>query len=833
MPERTLLSRLIDALVRRIAHGLRIPGEALRMFRTANALSGLDRSTLPTELIPLNTIQLSRGLLNFTVLQSLDGWVLPFWAERQYDPSDPGFVPRSHLGLSINVSRRNWTAVGAPGFPAEPVVDPRGAVMPFRNRWSIEPWLKTGGTAYYPSRAAAVRQRVVDGLPVVATLFECGPFSMEETVYVTGSTLAVEVSLTNNGPEPGGCEIAFAVRPFNPEGACLLGDIRLDGKRHALILDGTEKVILPGDPSRCHFTSRHGGDSAVSFEAPAKPDSTTGASCDAGLANGWAAYALKIGKGERRTLRALVPLEDSEAGAGAPDGRSAPSGAPDRAGMPAGTLDDARQAWKRALAGGTEIETPDEGVNTLLRSSVSTLLLLADGDAITPGPWTYHQFWFRDAAVMLRALDAFGYHAAARDVLRSYPARQEHSGYFRSQQGEWDSNGQALWTAWQHATLAHDDAMSPGMESALLKGAMWISQKRCREEGGLLPRGLSAEHLGLADIYFWDDWWSVAGLEGYARLCTRRGDESGARRARDEAESLRRAVDGAVAEAMRTRGLGEIPAGPGRGVDSGMIGSCAPWYPLQLLPPGDARMRRTLETLMARYGLRGMFYQGFIHSGMNAYLTLQIAQSWLYAGEREKFWELFSAVVRSASPTLNYPEAIHPLTGGGAMGDGHHGWAAAEVAMALRSAFLNEIWSGERPEIVLLGGVPRAWFMPGTNCAIRHAPVPGGIMSLIVESGDAETRVQVDFEKRDNRGARGWKLRIPEGVSRVTVNGRAAAGVAAENDETVITIVPAEGSTSVVIEYDVMAGEVRSVDPAVGGTISPEIASGRLRRPSQ
>ncbi|HUI09003.1 MAG TPA: hypothetical protein VL221_01685, partial [Bacteroidota bacterium] len=561
-----------------------------------------------------------------------------------------------------------------------------------------------------------------------------------------------------------------------------LGTIRLDRNRHAFALEEGEEVLLPGSPSKFHCSNRRGGDSAAHFAGGSGADSTTEASCEAGLANAWASYAIALGAGERKTLCVTVPLE--------------------RAAPPAGTLDDAVNAWREALEGGTRIETPEPAVNALLRSSVSTLLLLADGDAITPGPWTYHQFWFRDAAVMLRALDAFGYHRIVRDILHSYPARQEPSGYFRSQQGEWDSNGQALWTVWQHACLAHDDTIPPELEAALRKGAGWISRKRQEEEGGLLPRGLSAEHLGLADRYFWDDWWSVAGLEGYARLCLRRGDETGTRRSREEAAAMRQAIEEAVDAVMRQRGLTEIPAGPARGVDSGMIGSCAPWYPLQILPPGDLRMRKTLQALMSRYGLRGMFFQGFIHSGMNAYLTLQVAQAWLYAGERERFWELFSTVARCASPTLNYPEAIHPLTGGGAMGDGHHGWAAAEVACALRSAFVNETWPAERPSIVLLGGIPRAWFVAGNRFAIRSAPVPGGIISLTVECGGSETGITVEYDEKDRWGATEWRLMIPGGVSRLTVNERAAAAIAVENDETTITLVPAEGTTRVAIEHE-------------------------------
>lgn len=100
-----------------LARKLGVPAEAVRMFNAANRLSGLDRDTLPSELIPLNTLQLARGLLNFTALQSMDGWVLPYWAVQQLKPASPAFIPRSHLGLLMNVAHRNWTAIGNPDCP--------------------------------------------------------------------------------------------------------------------------------------------------------------------------------------------------------------------------------------------------------------------------------------------------------------------------------------------------------------------------------------------------------------------------------------------------------------------------------------------------------------------------------------------------------------------------------------------------------------------------------------------------------------------------------------------------------------------------------------------
>ena len=782
-----LISRILDLLVRRITAGLKIPEAALRMFRTANELSGLDRKTLPTELIPLNTIQISRGLLNFTLLQSLEGWVLPYWAERQYDPSDAGFIPRSHLGLSMNITRRNWTAVGNPSCTAEPVVDPRGAVMPLRNRWTSECWLRRGEAVYFPSRSESVRQTLRGGLPIVTTAFDCGSIRLDQTVYVHGSTLVQEVSAVNTGGEAEECTLAFAIRPFNAEGACLLREIRFEKSDNAFVIDGTERFMLPGPPDSVHCSNHAGGDSARIFNSGSSTTVSPGAACPAGLANGYASYPLALAPGESRTLRGTLTLEGGE--------------------MRGGDVGQAEAEWESLLGSGTGITTPDEHINTILRASLSTLLMLTDGETITPGPWTYHQFWFRDAAVMLRALDAFGFHSHAGAVIRSFPSRQERSGFFRSQQGEWDSNGQALWSAWQHAVLAPDTSFDKGMFDALAKGAGWIARKR-REEGiggiagGLMPPGLSAEHLGLADRYFWDNWWSAAGLEAYARLCSLTGRIAEEQSARTELRQYREEIERAVAAVRKTKGIDGIPAGPTRGIDCGMIGSCAPWYPLQLYPPGDARMRSTLETLTDRYFLHGMFFQEFIHSGKNPYLTLQIAQGWLYAGERERFWHTVTDVVKHATPTLNYPEAIHPLTGGGTMGDGHHGWAAAEFALALRCAFVLEMWtpSDESPLLILLGGVPREWLLSGRRVAMRCAPVPGGVITIEALTTDETLSVHIEYERISERGAGAWRLQIPGGVTRVSVNGSAAPSVTACEGETSIRLTPAEGRTLVSIE---------------------------------
>jgi len=783
MKEPTVRSHLFELAVRRVAKALGVPDSALGMFRAANELSGLDRKTLPTELIPLNTLQLARGLLNFTLLQSLDGWVLPYWAVRQYDPGDPAFVPRSHLGLSINVTSRNWSAVGSPDCTVEPVVDPRGAVMILRDQWTIDWWFQSGKMTAFPSRMGAVRQKLLGGLPIVVTSFDFDGLRLEQIAYVSGRTLVQEVSVSNPTPEARDCRLALAVRPFNGEGATLLKAIRFDRATNAFVMNERDRYTLSETPGAVHCSTLASGDSAWKFETDGEAGGSEKASCDSGLANAFAAFSLSIAPGGRRSISGSAVLDGGAS--------------------QAGSVTSVEAAWEALLARGTQIVVPDEHLNSICRASLCTLLLLADGDAITPGPWTYHQFWFRDAAIMLRALDAFAFHQAADDVIRTFPARQDRSGYFRSQQGEWDSNGQVMWTVWQHAVLSHQERVAEDMMDALLRGAEWIRNARLRDQSdellsGLLPAGLSAEHLGLADHYFWDNWWSCAGLESLIRLCLHSGRLAEASNLHTLLAEYRSCVELSVGSREREG----IPAGPGRGTDCGMIGSCAPWYPLQEYDPADQRMHRTLSTLTERYFRDGLFFQNFIHSGMNAYLTLQIAHAYLYSGNRKSFWRLFSEVVRHASSTLNYPEAIHPLTGGGSMGDGHHGWAAAEVVLALRGAFVEEMWrpGEEHAQLVILGGVPLQWFSPGERFGIHRAPVPGGIMSVEVECLEKALRVAVQYDQVGGSTTQGWTLKIPLATSRITVNGLAPPSFTYQAGETLIALSPRAGTTQVLLE---------------------------------
>jgi hypothetical protein len=82
-----------------------------------------------------------------------------------------------------------------------------------------------------------------------------------------------------------------------------------------------------------------------------------------------------------------------------------------------------------------------------------------------------------------------------------------------------------------------------------------------------------------------------------------------------------------------------------------------------------------------------------------------------------------------ATPTYCWPEAIHPRTLGGCMGDGHHGWAAAEWLLLLRNLVIHE----QEDVLQITRLLPAEWCNPGQRVAISNAPTYFGHVSVAVE----------------------------------------------------------------------------------------------------
>ena len=104
-------------------------------------------------------------------------------------------------------------------------------------------------------------------------------------------------------------------------------------------------------------------------------------------------------------------------------------------------------------------------------------------------------------------------------------------------------------------------------------------------------------------------------------------------------------------------------------------------------------------------------------AGINPYVNLHLAEVLFRAGD-PRYFDLMTAVANLATPTGQWPEAIHPRTGGGCMGDGQHVWAAAEWVLMIRNCFVRE----EDNRLILCSGIPRIWLEK--NQTITFGPTP-------------------------------------------------------------------------------------------------------------
>ncbi|HEX2063920.1 MAG TPA: hypothetical protein VHE80_05830, partial [Acidimicrobiales bacterium] len=516
---------------------LRITDDIVRHLSTFQRLGETLEVKLPSELLPVGARTVFRAVRTRAAAQLGVDWVWPYWLERQLDPASPAFVPRGHLPVTTNVTARNWTAVGWPGARHEAIVDPRGLVTPWFDGWSLDWWARSDDGWQFPSRSADVRQRLVDESPVVETAMGLTSGEVVERVYAVmqGGEPLVAVEVANASPRP--VTVALAVRPYNPEGLAVLERIGIHDR--LVTVDGRPALLLSSGPQAMAASTFHDGDSALSVMAGRTTDAIPDLRCEAGLAQAAFLFALP----PEATLRAALPLEPERRtrrrGLARRRVRRAPA-------LPAGlpTADEVAGEWHTKTDRGMRLRLPDERLARAVDANRRHLLVLHDGDEITPGPYTYHRFWFRDAAYMLAALDRYGFHAEAAEVLASYRRRQHVDGFFFSQRQEWDANGTALWALAEHWRLCRDlTCVDP---SSVLKGVRWIERKRHSKRprkdpslDGLMPAGISAEHLGPFDYFYWDDFWSLRGLRDGAALLRAAGDDQAAAEAERAADGLR------------------------------------------------------------------------------------------------------------------------------------------------------------------------------------------------------------------------------------------------------------------------------------------------------
>jgi len=679
--------------------------------------------TYPVEILRLAAAMHARGLINSQAIQHNLDWVWPYWAERQFDPKDPAFIPRAFSLTHINLTHRNWTAVGLPGCDQFPIVDPAGLVTPLLDGWSIDCWIVPElGKPLIPSRLSLSAQALSTAENLsVTTQTEKDGLGLTCKVEAGGDSVfpvcLLDVAAVSN------CHAwcVISLRPYNPEGISFINHIEVKKNGEEWRVNERDLVRFHKTPERFALSEYCLGDVYRNLFTETTQNKV---SCHVGLATGAGLY--ELWPGVAREIRVEVPLTGDSKPASA-KGTMVSSPAP-------------AELWTRSLLGACRAEIPDLKIKYLYDSALRTVLLHAPKD-VYPGPYTYKHFWFRDAAFILYAMICAGLQDQAEKVIdASFFHRQTPFGYFHSQDGEWDSNGEALWTLWKYCQLTGREPKQ-AWRGPIEKAAKWIERKRLPVHpesfhSGLLPAGFSAEHLGPSDYYYWDDFWSVAGLKAAAKLLDQFGEFMLRDRFENSAADLSACIDQSLMRLEMLRADKSMPASPNRRMDSGAIGSIVSGYPLRLWQPDDPRLAASVNYLLDHCFIDNGFFHDMGHSGINPYLTLHIAQNLLRAGD-SRYFGVMKGVADIASPTGQWPEAVNPVTQGGCMGDGQHVWAAAEWLLMIRNCFVRE----ENDTLLLCSGISPYWLEESSRLFFGPVLTEFGSVSVWVTAEDKHVRI--------------------------------------------------------------------------------------------
>lgn len=718
--------------VRKLAlyHGFADPVAILSHIRRFSQPSEVNE---PIELLRAGVVFHARGLINGRVIQHNMDWIWPYWICRQFDPQNDAFIPGAVSFSHVNLSGRNWTAVGLPDYGDYPIVDPRGLVTPFWDGWSIDAWIiSDDGGKLIPSQTVNAEQTMdmSDGISIV-TQTQNGELMLQSKTEVDSVEDKYICRIQFSCRTKSAGWLIISLRPYNPEGISFIHDIEFSRKDNKWKIGKKHELFLNIPPDKHIVSDYNRGDVSLKLKSPEKENDKI--TCNVGMATAAAMYRLE--SEVERKIQAVIPLNGNKHKIPENYFGSGVSG----------------NLWKESLGEYCKLNLPSDSFQYIYEAAIRSVILHSPGE-VYPGPYSYKRFWFRDAAFILSAMLSAGMTKRAEKIIDGFFARQTTFGYFHSQEGEWDSNGQVLWVMNKYCQLTATKPKESWIHP-ILKGAKWIVRKRLpgisnAPNAGLLPSGFSAEHLGPSDNYYWDDFWSAAGLYGAAQMLDAAKYSSEAQQFKQEADDLMNSIEKSLLSCRQRLGRAAIPASPYRRLDSGAVGSLAACYPVQLFPASDERVSDTAEYLMKNCIINNCFYHEISHSGINPYLTLHLAQVLMRGGDL-RFAELVKCVAAFASSTGQWPEAANPRHGGGCMGDGQHIWASAEWIMMMINSFVLE----EKQKLIIGKGVLPEWLKEGHNISIGSVSTSFG--SVLVAMHRSQEKLIVNWQGQ-------WFARQPE-----------------------------------------------------------------------
>ena len=381
----------------------------------------------------------------------------------------------------------------------------------------------------------------------------------------------------------------------------------------------------------------------------------------------------------------------------------------------------AREYWERQIAAGSSLSVHDTQIESAVRAAKVLLLQarsrMANQWLPLGGPFQYSDVWLRDGARSIAALSVWGYSRQARELASGLSLLQWPMGAFMSQRGQLDGTGQAQWAMAQAALRPAADSTAMRFADVASGGLLWLRRQRSLGRqtgwpyGAMLPFAEPHDNELTRAQLVGNDAWSIAGVEGTARLLRAAGRESDATEAESLCASYRRDFAAAL---ERTRRQDVPPSWQGSGRDWGNL---AVAWPCRALLPDDPHM----TTLAARIWKRPDRMISIGRDSIQLYVGADLGTWALLSHRPREAQAVLKGLMQWLDATGNGAEVVETATQSFGPDLPPHPTTTAALLMLIRNSVVYD--DGDTLQLTL--GPADAWWGDGrfTRAATRWGDI--------------------------------------------------------------------------------------------------------------
>jgi hypothetical protein len=381
--------------------------------------------------------------------------------------------------------------------------------------------------------------------------------------------------------------------------------------------------------------------------------------------------------------------------------------------------------WEAQIGRAPRLDVPEPRLDEVITAGRCALLLHAAGDDV--GSWPPHVIGGLDTAEVCLALDAHGLHAEAERLLLGFADRQGLDGSFAGESARVDAPGAWLHAVGHHVRLTGDPTLAEALVGPVAKAAHLLRRRLARRvrrlDGtpGLYPAGAGPSWLAVGtDSTYHDALWARRGLLDAAFVLAVADQPEAAAEPRALAAELTATLVAELATQDR----------PGAGpTDGSSFGALATVVALTATSGGpDATptvLHQALEQALAHAPdlVRGAVWHEVGFAGLSPRLTAWLGSARTSLG-RPDVDEPLRWLLDRGAPLSTWPELVHPRSGGGCGGEGHHAASTAAVLQLARRLLVQEAGDG----ISVLPAVPDSWL--GQSIEAHDVPTSYGRLSF-------------------------------------------------------------------------------------------------------